>query len=80
VAEHFVGERPEDSEPGRSAQGPHDVAAPSAVPHTGGQPAEPGASRESPVPSRASQPPAGTTEPLNEGEEDDKAATNGNRD
>jgi hypothetical protein len=79
VVEPSVGERPEDSEPGRPALGPHDAAAPSALPHTGGQPAEPGASRESPVPSRAGQTPAGTAEPLNEGKEKDKAAT-GNRD
>jgi hypothetical protein len=77
-AEHSVDERPEDSEPpGHSAQGPHDAADPSAVPHSGGQPAEPAASRESPLPSRAGQPPAERAEPLNEGK--DKAATNGNR-
>jgi hypothetical protein len=74
--EPSVGERPEDAEPGRSAQGPQDLAAPSAVPPTRGQPGEPGASRESSVPSRAGQPPAGRAEPLNEGK--DKAATNGN--
>jgi hypothetical protein len=80
TTEPSVGGRPEDSEsPGRSAQLPHDPADPSAVPDTGGQPAQPGASREGPVPSRAGQPPASTPGPLNSGKERDKAGPNGNR-
>lgn len=79
TTEPSVGGRQEDSEsPGRSAV-PHDPADPSAVPHTGGQPAGPGASREGPVPSQAGQPPASTPGPLNSGKEKDKAGPDGNR-
>jgi hypothetical protein len=82
TSEPFEGQRPDKSEPaGRQAeapaQGPHDAAAPSAVPQTGGKPAEPGASADTGAPSHTGQPPAGRADPGNGGKEKDSAGSNG---
>ncbi|MGX9902057.1 hypothetical protein ACW0JT_23565 [Arthrobacter sp. SA17] len=80
--------------PGRSSRSPQDRAAPPVVPPTGpgGKPAEPGASRESSVPSHPGQPaggppagqsPAGgsdhgASDPASDGKAKDKAGPNDN--